>query len=281
MKDYLKTPYVLLSGLLLLCFLASFILPAQFEWIKNFSLEMASEIIGILLVVFSIDRVIALEQKKEKKKLEKVTCLQLRRPLLRHFYLIFNLFKASIAEKPNKEYERVTDLFDEYFFQEIAFLDFSQTAPVFTIADTSWSEYLTRECEQFQEALNNTTEKYALFLPPDILDLIEEIINDPFIWLVLQAQNIRQLGNGNKDNSNSSPYNFLARKEIRELLRDYTQKFSKLLIYYNENVPKEKRIELTNELWNNDVPPKIGSSRVARKSVEENSTPETMEISNA
>jgi hypothetical protein len=272
MKAALKTPYIVLICLLGGCFLSHYVIPAQFAWLKGFFLDMASEIVGILLVVFSIDRVIAIEQAKEKRQLETVACSQLRRPLLRHFYLLFNLFKASISQKPDKDYQQVSDLFDETYYQEIAYLDFAQSAPVIALSEARWIDYLTQECKQFQESLHRTTEKYALFLPPDILDLVEEMINDPFIWLVLQSQTIRQLGNRELD---SKPYPFLARREVRELLREYLQKFLQLLTYYNEHVPEEKQILLADDLWNNEVPPKIGSARTATETLAPPPAPET------
>lgn len=102
-------------------------------------------------------------------------------------------------------------------------------------------------------------EKYCLFLQPEIIDLMEEIINSPFIWLVFQAPAIRQLG---RKNSVSSPYKLLARQEIRDLLREYTASVSELFNHYNETVPDEKRLKIADDLWADDVPPKIGSGRL-------------------
>ncbi|MFW6359311.1 MAG: hypothetical protein ACOC0N_08900 [Chroococcales cyanobacterium] len=264
MKGIAKRPYSLLLLLLTSCFLVHFAISdfglfPNLIWLKSFSLDMASEIIGILLVVFSIDRVIALEQEKERQKLEQVAVIQLRRPLLSHFYLFFNMFKASVLTKPETNYENVSDLFDGVFFSQIAYLDFSSSAPVFATLEASWSDYLSRECMQFKDSLNRTMEKYALFLPPEVLDLMEEIINSPFMWLVLQAPIIRKMGR--KKGKENSHYQLLARQEIRELLKDYTDLISQLFEYYNSHVPAEKKIGMTNELWADDLPPKMGTSR--------------------
>jgi hypothetical protein len=238
MRGSLRTPYLLLLILLVSCFLIYFSIPSQSSWIKDFSQEMASEILGIFLVVFSIDRVIELDQKKEREKLETVAFLQLRRPLVRHFYLLFNMFKAAIPEKPDKVYQNVSDLFDDVFFDELAFLDFSKSAPIFPSIEANWSDYLYRECDQFKDSLNRTMEKYCLFLQPEIIDLMEEIINSPFIWLVFQAPAIRQLGGRQ---SVSTSYNLLARQEIRDLLRAYTDLVSELFEQYNKRVSNEKK----------------------------------------
>lgn len=259
MRSSLRTPYLLLLILLISCFFIYFSIPSQSSWIKAFSQEMASEILGIFLVVFSVDRVIELEKKKEREKLETVAFLQLRRPLMRHFYLLFNIFKAAVPEKPDKEYQSVADLFDELYFNQLAFLDFSQPAPVFTSLDATWSEYLSKECAQFKDSLDRTTEKYCLVLQPETIDLMEEIINSPFLWLVFQAPGIRQLGGRNNI---SSSYNLLARQEIRDLLRGYTTLVTELFDQYNKRVPDEKRLKFSDELWSNDVPPKLGIGRI-------------------
>jgi hypothetical protein len=39
------------------------------------------------------------------------------------------------------------------------FLDFAKPAPVFILIEANWSDYLSRECSQFKEALNRTVKK--------------------------------------------------------------------------------------------------------------------------
>lgn len=259
MRGSLKTPYLLLFILLVSCFATYFSIPFKSSWIKGFALEMASEILGIFLVIFSVDRVIENEQIKERNKLEAVAFLQLRRPLIRHLYLLFNMFKASVQEKPDKQYQAISDLFDDVFFDQLAFLDLSKPAPLFNSIQANWSDYLSRECAQFKDALNRTVEKYCLFLQPEIIDLMEEIMNSPFIWLVFQAPNIRKFGR--KDTDISGSYNLLARQEIRNLFKEYVNLVSELFEQYNKRVPEEKQLKISEDLWADDVPPKIGSGR--------------------
>lgn len=259
MRSYFKTPYVLLPILLGGCFLLYFISSAQYPWLKSFALDIASEITGIIIVVFSIDRVIAIEQENQRIKLETVAFLQLRRPLRRHFYLFFYMFKAAIAQKPDKDYKTITDLFDNTFFEELAFLDFSKPAPVFSTLQADWFNYVLRECSQFKDSLNRTMEKYCLFLQPEIIELMEEMINSPFLWIVFNAPVIRQFSS---DKNISSSYSLLARPEIRDLLKEYIQLIIVLLEQYNQRVPAEKQINISDDLWGDGVLPKIGSGRI-------------------
>ncbi|HBL10382.1 MAG TPA: hypothetical protein DD379_03025 [Cyanobacteria bacterium UBA11162] len=259
MNSSLKKPYLVLVLLLGSCFFIYFIISDPNSWIKSFSMEMASEIIGIFIVVFSIDRVIEIDQEKQRRKLESVAFLQLRRPLLRHFYLFFNMFKATITEKPDKVYQAVPDLFDNVFFEQLAFLDFDKSAPVLPSLEATWSDYLSKECVQFKDSLNRTMEKYCLFLQPEIIELMEDIINSPFLWLVFQAPAIRKFG-GRQNTSGS--YNLLARKEIRDLLREYTKLIAELFEQYNQRVSDEQKIKISADLWSNDILPKMGSGRI-------------------
>jgi hypothetical protein len=265
MRSSLRTPYLLLFILLGSCFIVYFLTPGQFSWLQSFSLDLASEIFGILLVVFSIDRAIAIDREKERQKLESVAFLQLRRPLRRHLYLFFNMFKAATSEKPDRDYQKVSNLFDDVFFDQIAYLDFSKPAPIFNSVDASWSDYLYRECAQFKESLNRTMEKYCLFLQPELIDLMEEMINSPFLWLVFNAPAIRQFGNRNDA---STSYNLLAREEIRGLMREYTKLLVELFEQYNQRVPEAKQLTIGDELWENDVPPRIASGRFTQDKID-------------
>ncbi|MEB3357041.1 MAG: hypothetical protein VKK04_09960, partial [Synechococcales bacterium] len=90
MSGSLKTTYLILSTLLVVCFVLRFTVHGA-SWIKGFSLDVAAEIVGILLVVFSVDRVIDAEREQERRKLQAVAFHQMRKPLLRHLSGLLNL----------------------------------------------------------------------------------------------------------------------------------------------------------------------------------------------
>lgn len=59
----------------------------------------------------------------------------------------------------------------------------------------------------------------------------------------------------------SGSYNLLARQEIRNLFKEYVNLVSELFEQYNKRVPEEKQLKISEDLWADDVPPKIGSGR--------------------
>lgn len=262
MKKFLWVSYSILFILLIICFVVYFTNPFGINWLKEFSLNLATQVIGILLVVFLIDRVISINQENERKKRQVIALQQLQIPLRRHFILLFNIFKSSIQVKPDKNYKHVSDLFDDTYFVQIAFFDFSKPAPVIPL--DAWFNYLSRECSQFREALNRTIEKYSLYVESDIIDLMEETINSSFISFIIQAPAIQAPAIREVDTREGviREYNLFGGQGTCDLVKEYTSLFSKLIESYNQNVPDEKRIKMTDDLWRNDVAPKIGSSRI-------------------
>jgi len=258
MKNFLRVSYSLLFLFLVICLVIYFTNPFGTQWSKDFTLNLTAEIIGILLVVFLIDRVININQERERKRRQAIAFQQLRIPLLHHFHLLFHIFKSSTETRPDKDYKDVVGLFDDRYFIEIAFFDFSKEAPV--VPPTDWFNRLSRECQRFKEALNNTMEKYSLYLESDTIDLMEEIINSHFISFILQAPVIPKI---DKEKGFKRQYNLFSGQGMCDLVKEYTVLFSRLVDSYNQNVLHEKRIEMTDDLWRNDVAPRIGSGRIS------------------
>jgi len=249
--------YVILIILFLLCLLAYFIFP-NINILKDFSPNLAAEIFGILLVVFLIDRVIRISQQKESKKRQEIAWRQLRIPLLRHFNLLFNMFKASTQAKPPKVYNAVTDLFDDTYFAEIGFLDFSKPAPVLTPRGSiDWFTHVSHKFSEFKDALNNTVQKYALYLDTDIIDLLEGLINSSFISFMMQASNLPKI---DKTKGYKRQYNLL--NGLSDPVKEYTDLFSKLVLRFNQNLVEEEKIKMIDAWWSDNIAPKISSGRI-------------------
>lgn len=257
MKKYLRNVCYQLILLIIILILLYDINPYSTNWLQAFSLNLMTNIISMLLVVLLIDRVISINQENERIMRQKIAFQQLRLPLLHHFTLLFDIFKASVQVKPDKNYKNVSDLFDDMYFDQITFLDFSKPSPL--EPPTDWFNYLAQNCLDFKDNLNRTVEKYSFFLDPDVIDLIEEIVNSPFIGFILMAPRIPEW---HRREGYTRRYEFFGGQGMIDLVKKYTELFVKLVEHYNQNALNEKKIIMTNNLWGNHVPPQIGSGRL-------------------
>jgi hypothetical protein len=226
------------------------------EWVKDLLLHLMSEIIGIILVIILIDRIIENIQEKQRKKRQLIAFKQLRIPLDHQFNLLLNIFKASVQEKPNKVYVNVSDVFDDTFYKEIEYFDFSKSAPI--VQQIDWFKYLEIEFIRFRDSLNRTLEKYSLFLDSDVNDCIEELINSNMMSFILIVPSLKEIY---IKRGYHHTYNLLSGAMV-QTVKEYIDLFLKLIDYYNQNVQDRDQIKCGKNLWRNDVAPKIGSSRI-------------------
>ena len=261
MRNLLPISYAILFVLLAvavggyLCGMAQ-----QIEWLKDFSLNVGTEIFGILLTVFLIDAVIRRKEERERNRVRQIAFQQLRIPLLHQLHMLHGMYKGCIPCQPEIVPVGIRELFSDDYFVQIAFLDFSKPAPLSTAVPLQWFDYLKMEVEKFKAALGRTIEKYAVFLDSDSIEILEKLIDSSFISLIGQATAIRDV---DRRENFRRPYNLLAGQGMAEIVREYISTFCQLVEVYNLAVLEEGKLALDSGLWRNDISPQFGSARLA------------------
>lgn len=226
------------------------------EWWSGFFSNLGSEIFGILLTIFVVDRVIEANRAREIKQYRTVALQQLRLPLIHHLTVLINMIKASTTTVPANPSREVRDLFDDQYFDEIKFLDFSKESPVYGQSD--WFVYLSQEFTRFKDALERTVEKYSLYLDPQSLNLIEQIINSHAMAFIIQSPGIR---NVDQKEGYRRHYNLFEGDGFTDLIREYGDLFATLVEAYNKHAPSDGHLAVNEHDWSNNISPKIGSAR--------------------
>ncbi len=243
-----------LAGLSLASFI-TYVVTSDQGRLKDVSLNLGTEILGILLTVALIDRVIRSNEKAERERYRAIAIKQLRIPLLHHLDVLLNIFKASIQSPPEKSYANVSELFDDDYFSQIGLLDFAKQAPV--MGGIQWFEYLSYEFSKFKDGLGRTIEKYAPYLDSDSIDLMEQILNSSFLAYILQVPAIRAT---DQNVGFKRAYNMLF--GVQEMVVEYTDLFSQLVETYNRCAAEDKRLLVHDYFWSNNTAPLIGSGRI-------------------
>jgi|GEM_PF-1576907 len=274
--DFLKESYAILFLVLLLSFISLWGCLNNFSlggvcdlWLKDFSLNLAAELVGILVVLFTVNQTVEANQEKEKKKFREIAFRQLRFVLRKQIYLLFDMFKASVEVKPDKDYQNIRDLFDETYFQEVKFLDLLKVAPVVTPQgeEMDWLDYLYSECSSLQSALGQVVDRYSFYLDSQVVDVIEELSASVFIRF------IGSIWDAKKMNALGDRGDLLF--ACKDLLQDYTMTLLELVEIYNESVTTDanatpdgvRQINMDRskwqDWWSHNGRPKIGESRIS------------------
>jgi hypothetical protein len=168
------------------------------------------------------------------------------------------MYKASTLQAPETRSADVRGLFDDRYFAELVFLDFSMPAPVSSPIPLQWFDYLSMSASEFKGDLGRTVDRYALFLDGESLELMETLINSTFISLLQQVPAIRNAGRRGQVVPSG---NIWAGGGMATIIREYVAWFAELVDCYNLTVREDEQLTPNDDLWRNDVAPTFGSAR--------------------
>lgn len=229
-------------------------------WLKDLLLNLIAEVFGILIFLYFVNRIVRSNKESEKKKFQEIAFRQLKMGLYKQVYLWFYMYKASVKEKPVRLYQKIEDLFDEIYFKELEFLDLLKVSPNISPMgeEMDWLDYVYLECNNLRIGIDKVVDRYSFYLDSEVVDLMEEVANAGLIRFITSIREAKQWGDLGLRGDLLS--------ECKPLLKEYTQALLKILELYNKTVSFEKQIQINaakwEELWDNNVRPKIGESRI-------------------
>lgn len=251
----LRWSYLALTVMVVVCLAAYILLPVTHTGWRGLTLNLATEVLGILLTVILIDSIIRRRQDRERSRYRSIAVQQLRFPLIQHSMLLFNLYKASVERKPEREISGVADLFDADYFEQIGYLDFEKLGPV--TPPMIWAEWVGAEMGRFKDDLERVVDKYAIYFDPDTLEVAERLVSSRFIHLTgFFPTMIVQWKQGGVQ----VPANLLV--GLSDMVREHTTAFCNLVEVYNAEAPEDRKVAFGEHMWHNDTSPLIGSGRV-------------------
>jgi len=246
---------VLLVGLVI-CYLCAVKIEG-YEWLKDISLNLGTEVFGILLTVWLIDAVIRKNEEKERERLKILIAVQSRIPLLHLAILLLKIYKASLPQAHTSPPLTFKELFGPDFTKQLAFFDFTKPAPV--TPARPWFQYINEEFNKFNSSLSETAAKYAFFMEVEALELMEELQSAPLTRLMALISGIIQ--SDRENNFNRPRYTLFAGPDMAEAITTYTDLFQKLIDRTNLRLSDNNKIGIQADLWRQDISPQFGSAR--------------------
>jgi len=228
------------------------------EWFSAYLSNIASGIIGSLIIIFLIDQIIARNRENERLRVVRIALKRLRLPILWHMTLLCKIYKASAQTKPTPLPTTFEDTFKDNYYREIAFLDFTKKAPV--VPEIDWFNYLYLEMKSFKEKIEQVVDAYASFLDVTLIDMLEKIANSSFLLIIPQFRMVREV---DRKEGFKRVYTMLSGME--KIVKEHVSLMLALIKYFNSK--SDSPIQFNYGVWRDDEAPQWGSGRILSQSL--------------
>ncbi|NLE03738.1 MAG: hypothetical protein GX638_02910 [Crenarchaeota archaeon] len=245
--------FLLLLSLILSILSALVFFIFQELWLSGYLSNLAAGIVGSLLVVFLIDQITKQNKEKEHIQMEKIAFQKLKSVVLRQMGLLCDVYKAACIKKPDQLPSRFSNVFNESYFEEITFLDFTKDSGV---PSQDWFNRLDCQMSSFKAKLEQTINTYATHLDVSSIDLLEKIATSSLISYI---PTILSLPASDKQYNIKRTYAMF--NGSQEKVKQYTQLLQELIKKINSVSEEPLELNLT-EKWKDDTTPAWGSGRV-------------------
>lgn len=258
MKE-VKSQIIILFLVLLLLIILN--LDTDNKTANDFSLNLISEIIGIIFTVLLIDFSVKKRENKEKKNILKNTYIQYKRPAGNLLHFFATAYKSSTLSKP---YEWDTDykklLSTEQFYNSIEYLDFLKPAPV--TPQTDWVNYSASKMTMIKNDFEKIIDKYAFILDSKIISDLEWICNNSIINTLSSGPIImasdQSLGYKREDLCLLSIESENNKNPVKELI----DKIFEITDYFQSISDEKSDLNYSKAIWQENMSPKLSESRV-------------------
>jgi len=197
--------------------------------LSDFLPNIIAELIGIIIVVFFIERIYQLEKERERKRLEKIALNQLKVPLKEYFCIFLKMIIVTQPEDDLKKNQTIEECLQNKYLKEIRLFDIDGVWPD---ENEDCNKYLHNKITSFENKLNMIISKYAPYLSTNFLELVErKILTSVFLTKIKMGQN-----------------NF----EKGEIINYYSN-LEELIKIVNENLKESPIEDIVKDGWNKNI----------------------------
>lgn len=179
-----------LAAFLIVILFAFFYFSNQFLS-RDLSANLFTESIGIWITVFILDFIVNFNEEKRNDKLRSIA--------LRHIRGLFNRLQDCLIDQyaTAAGLPKSADLANQVFSEEVALcicaeLKLDTKAPVIYEIPVDWAGHLRQFSERSRENIDLLLDKYVLFIPEEIVDVLERIKGDAVLEIYSVIRTMRQ-----------------------------------------------------------------------------------------
>jgi hypothetical protein len=152
-------------------------------WLKQFSANLFTTIIGIWITVLCIDQIIKKKEQRERNRFLNIAYLEISRALNFYLFYLNRIYKVSSKEKPvfKETYDEMYN--SEHFRDAFMNCDFTRNAEY---SNCTWGQFIHSKTEDLINIVDLIISKYSFILDVDTLSRLELLKGSP--WLLVSSQ---------------------------------------------------------------------------------------------
>ena len=129
-------------------------------WLKQFSANLFTTIIGIWITVLCIDQIIKKKEQRERNRFLNIAYLEISRALNFYLFYLNRIYKVSSKEKPvfKETYDEMYN--SEHFRDAFMNCDFTRNAEY---SNCTWGQFIHSKTEDLINIVDLIISKYRLF----------------------------------------------------------------------------------------------------------------------
>lgn len=227
------------------------------DWVGGISLNLISEMTGIIITVALIEHVISKRDERQQQERIRISIARLSKPLQDHFSLLTRMYKAASLAIPQTIGGPICSVFDDDFLSTLPYLDFFSESP--TIQKQPWVVYTSNMCKEFKNSIESILYAYGFFIDDDMASNLEEICNSDFINMLIEARTLPSIFT---QQQMQPVWNLLAPGDMVAAKR-HIELCCMLLDKCKKYISGKALADQVEKIWAADMAPSIGSGRSA------------------
>jgi hypothetical protein len=219
--------------------------------IPSLFISLSTSLVSIVVALFFIDFIVMNNAKRERDTFLRIGLRTIRFELQMTIELLVEMYKAAADFNQAKGRTNFEAFFDDEYFAQIVFLDFSFKTNHFRedIGQMIWAQHITYQLTNLNSTLSIFQMKYAAYVDEKTLLLIEEIMASPFYKAVLPISSIMKMEQ--LQFPKDVPLRFLSGSNVIPLFKEYIAGIIRMAEFYNSSAGKESvKIVIHDDIWN-------------------------------
>ncbi len=175
----MKRTYGLLAAIVLFASLVYVVWGSEFDFVGDFAPGLATEVLGILLTLFFVQRILDRRQLKDRARASRGGIRRAETPLRDMAELWAGIIGAALPQAPARPPATYHALFNSEWAGWVDRSDL--TAVRYAWSDETWLESAARVIRLSRRRITEILEVYSIHLDVSFIEVLDELRDDPYL----------------------------------------------------------------------------------------------------